>query len=80
LGRAENSISEHLNIKVLWVSMPPDIPRAGLEITPVRSSRTSTFSARASNVVFLLAPQARAQASHSPTKFLIMILRRKDKF
>ena len=53
---------------------------AGLEITPVRSSGTSRFSARASNFVFLLAPRARAQASRSPTKFLIMILRRKDKF
>ena len=52
----------------------------GLEITPVRSSGTSRFSARASNFVFLLAPRARAQASRSPTKFLIMILRRKDKF
>ena len=52
---------------------------AGLEITPVRLSGTSTFSPRASNFVFLLAPRARAQASRSRTKFFIMILRRKGK-
>ena len=51
-----------------------------LKITPVWLSRTSRFSARASNLVFLLAARARAQASRSPMKFLIMILRRKDKF
>ena len=53
---------------------------SGLEITPVRSSGTSRFSPRASNFVFLLAPRARAQASRSPTKCFIIILRRKGKF
>ena len=54
--------------------------RTGLEITPVRSSGTSSFSCWASNFVFLLAPRARAQAGCLPIKFLIRILRRKDKF
>ena len=52
---------------------------AGLEITPVRSSATRRFFPRASNFLSLLAPQARAQARRSLTKFLITILRTKGK-
>ena len=51
----------------------------GLEKNPVRSSRTSRFSLRASNFLSFLARWARTQASHSLTKFLITILRRKGK-
>ena len=41
----------------------------------VCSSRTSTFSSRASNFLSSLAPRARAQESCLPTTFLIMILK-----
>ena len=53
---------------------------AGLEKTPVRSSRTSRFFPQASKFLSLLAPRARAQTRRSPTQFLITILRRKGKF
>ena len=69
-----------LSAMELFLVTQKEFTPAGLEITPVRSSGASRFSTRASNFVFLLAPRARAQASRSPTKFLIMILRRKDKF
>jgi len=50
----------------------------GLKKTPIRSSGTSRFSLRASNFLSFLARWARAQASHSPTKFLIMIFEKKS--
>jgi len=55
----------------------PQFYNQGLKKKPVQSSGTSKFSLRASNFLSLLAPQARTQASRSPTKFLITILRRK---
>ena len=42
-------------------------------------SGTSRFSHRARNFLSFLARRARTQASHSPTKFLTTILRRKGK-
>ena len=53
---------------------------SGLEKTPVRLSATSRFSLRASNLLSFLPPWARTQASRSPTKFLIAILREKVSF
>lgn len=47
---------------------------------PVQSSGTSRFFLQARNFLSLLAPWARTQASCSPTKFLITILRREGKF
>ena len=52
----------------------------GLEKKPARSSRTSRYSLWASNLLSFLARWATTlQASRSPTKFLITILRRKGK-
>ena len=48
----------------------------GLEENSVHSSRTCTISSHASNFLSSLPPQARAQASHAPSRFLIMILKR----
>ena len=75
IDREYVQISAKKKISILFPFVFPE-----LETTPVRSSGTSGFSAWASNFVFLLAPRARALASRSPTKCLIMIVRRKDKF
>ena len=83
LRTENNSIWRKLTVhcvKVLHGVMQQSIDKTGLEKTPVRSSGTCRFPPRASSVLPLLAPWARAQASRSPTKFLIMILRRKGKF
>ena len=75
IDRVYVQISAKKKISILFPFVFP-----GFEITPVRSIGTSRFSVWASNFVFLLAPRARAQASRSPTKCLIMIVRRRINF
>ena len=52
----------------------------GLKKKPVHSSRASILYSQASNCLSSLAPLARNQAIHPPTKFLITILNQRVSF